>query len=363
MKIVKTAIIGTGGIAVAHVQADRSQNGRAQIAAAMDIDESRVNAFCTTHAIPQAYTHLDALLAEQKPELVHICTPPGTHAALSIQCLEAGAWVLCEKPLCGSLAEMDRIEDAERRTGRYCSSVFQWRFGSGVRHLKRLIQSNAMGRPLVGICQTTWYRDHEYYKVPWRGKWNTELGGPTMGLGIHAMDAFLWLLGGWKEVRAMMGTLDRRIEVEDVSMATVRFENGAMGSIVNSCLCPRQESYLRFDFQRSTVELRSLYGYANKDWQYSIPKKSDDAEMLEQWKAIPAEVPSSHGSQVACLLDCMERHERPLVSGPEARKTIEFLTALYKSAVTGQIVTQGSVSKGDPFYQKIHGSAAEKFAN
>src|SRR5205814_3895037 len=192
------------------------------------------------------YTDATKMLAEQRPELVHICTPPGLHCKLSIQSMEAGAWVLCEKPICASLAELDRLADAEKRTGKFVSSVFQMRFGSAAQHLRKLMKENALGKPLVGLCNTTWYRSHEYYAVPWRGKWSTELGGPTMIHGIHVMDLFLYLLGDWQEVRAMIGTLDRKINVEDVSMAMVRFENGVMGSIVNSILCPRQETHLRF---------------------------------------------------------------------------------------------------------------------
>jgi predicted dehydrogenase len=112
-----------------------------------------------------------------QPDLVHIVTPPGTHLDLAVKSLEAGAWVYCEKPLVTSLAQFDRIEDAEARTGRYVSTVFQWRFGSAARHLKRLIQAGEMGRPLVGVCQTLWYRGLAYYQLPWRGQWATETGG------------------------------------------------------------------------------------------------------------------------------------------------------------------------------------------
>ncbi len=231
-----------------------------------------------------------------------------------------------------------------------------------------------MGKPLVGICQTTWYRAHSYYEVPWRGKWETELGGPTMGHGIHAMDFFLWLLGDWREVRAMMATLDRHIEVEDVSMAIVRFENGALGSIVNSVLSPRQESYLRFDFQKATAEVTGLYGYSNNDWRYTsadIPPSDNpleygtadltvSPEMLAQWQTIPTDMATSHESQIAALLDSMERNERPLVSGAEARRTIEFITCLYKAAVTGQSVQRGSIKPDDPFYQRIYGTAPQQ---
>jgi predicted dehydrogenase len=358
MTTIRTVIIGTGNIANSHLTAIQSLAPRLEIVAAMDVDAERAKAFCAENKIPRAYTDLDELLAKEEPDLVQISTPPGTHCDLSVRCLEAGAWVLCEKPLCGSLAEMDRIEAAERKSGCYCSSVFQWRFGSMGQHVRSLIQSNAMGKPLVGVCNTTWYRDLEYYAVPWRGKWSTELGGPTMGLGIHAMDFFLWLIGDWRDVRAVMGTLDRPIEVEDVSLAIVRFENGALGSIVNSALSPRQETYLRMDFQKSTVELRTLYGYSNAEWQFHLAKNSPHQPELEKWKMVPTDVRSSHTAQLAALADSMQRNERPLVSGPEARRMIEFLTALYKSSLTGETVQRGSIRKGDPFYEKLYGTVS-----
>jgi predicted dehydrogenase len=355
---IRTAIVGTGGIAKAHVRGYANLKDRAQIVAAMDIDPTRVAAFADEHKIPARYTDVAELLRKEKPQLVHICTPPGSHAKLSIQCMEGGAWVLCEKPLCASLAELDAIQDAERRTGMYTSSVFQWRFGSGGRHLKRLIEAGELGKPLVGICNTTWYRNHAYYEVPWRGKWSTELGGPTMGHGIHAMDLFFYLLGDFAEVRAMIDTLDRRIEVEDVSMALVKFKNGAMGSIVNSILCPREESYLRLDFQKATVELTHLYEYNNKHWRYT-PLKEYEAE-LPRWQNIEGDINSNHGAQTAALLDDLAAGRRPLVSGNEARRTIELLTCIYKSAMTGEPVKQGSIQKGDPFYEHVGGTAALK---
>ena len=355
MKPVRAAIVGTGNIAGAHVAALRRMGRRAEVVAAVDVDGARAGAFCSEHDIPRSYVDIAEMLEEEAPDLVHVCTPPQSHRGLSVQCMEAGAWVLCEKPLCASLEEMDAIEDAERATGKFCSSVYQWRFGSGAKHLKALISSGELGRPLAGLCQTTWYRDAAYYRVPWRGKWETELGGATMGQGIHAMDLFLWLMGDWREIRAMVGTLDRDIEVEDVSMATVLLENGAMGSVVNSVLSPRQRTHLRFDLQEATVEVDSLYGYTNADWSYSIPDGASTADSLARWRKIPEEALSMHAGQVADLLDCMEEERRPSTSGAGARRTLEFITGLYKAAMTGEPVLRGSIEKGDPFYHRLNG--------
>jgi predicted dehydrogenase len=357
-QVYRALLVGTGGIAEHHVRAVEQLRGRVTLAAAVDIDPARVNAFCARHKIPAAHTDYTTALQAERPDLVLVAVPPELHAQITIDGLRAGAWVLCEKPFCSSLAEFDRIEAAERAApGRYAACVFQQRFASSTTHLRRLIAEGVLGRPLVAVCNTVWFRDDAYYAVPWRGKWETELGGPTVGHGIHTMDHLLYLLGDWAEVRAQAATLDRDIEVEDVSMALVRFANGAQASVINSILCPRQETYLRFDYQRATVELTHLYGYARENWRFTpapgTPEETD--RLVKAWENFPPDTPSAHGSQLAALLDDMTAGRRPLTSGDEARRTLEFLTAVYKSAFTGQPVLRGSIQPGDPFYAVMHG--------
>ncbi len=358
MNKVRVAIIGTGGIAGKHAEVLQQEVNDADVVAAVDVREDAVKAFSERFKIPAYYTSAETMLAQEKPDIVHICTPPNLHAELSIKALESGSWVLCEKPLAASLKELDQIADAEKRTGRYCSSVYQWRFGNGAQHLKELIDTNAMGKPMIGICQTTWYRDDAYYAVPWRGTWKTELGGCSMGHGIHLMDLFLWLYGPWQEVTAKISTLDHDIEVEDVSMALINFENGAIGNMINSVVSPRQETYLRMDFQESTVELKGLYSYKNDQWAYSSYDGSNHAEDLKAWSALDSENRGIFGNQVRHHIDCFKRGERPLTSGFGARMTLEFIASMYKSAMTGQSVKRGSIVEGDPFYEAMNGQTS-----
>ena len=354
MRHYRAAIIGTGGIASAHVEA-LNHDPRVRLVAAVDIRQDAVQAFCETHNVPASYTSVSDMLKNETPDLVHICTPPHLHAELSIQCMEANAWVICEKPLAASLKEVDSILDAETRTGAFTSSVYQWRFGAGAPHLKQLIDSNQLGKRLLGICQTTWYRDDAYYAVPWRGNWDTELGGCSMGHGIHAMDLFLWLYGPWAEVDARIDHVNHTIEVEDVSLAIVKFENGAYGNIINSVVSPRQESYIRMDFQHATVELKHLYAYQNNHWTYSSYENNPEQSNLALWRQLPEDVPSLHAGQVRHVLDCLENNTRPLTSGEGARMTLEFVTSLYKSALTGSRVARGSIVAGDAFYERMNG--------
>ena len=356
---IRAAIIGSGNIAeLTHVPALRTQGDRVDLVAAVDIDADQVKGFCERTRVPRGYTSPQEMLEAEHPDLVHVCTPPATHVDLVVRCLEAGAWVLVEKPPTLSLAEYDRIEAAERDGGPYASVVFQHRFGSAGRHAAELIGSGELGRPLVAVCNTLWYRPQEYFDVPWRGRWATEGGGPTMGHGIHQMDLLLAMLGDWSEVTAFAGRLDRVTETEDVSMAVARFESGAMATIVNSVLSPRQESYLRFDLTDATVEVSHLYGYQNTDWTYTpAPHVAGDVARIERWRTPDGQERSGHQPQVRALLDAMDRGVRPPLSGRQGRQGLELVTGIYQSAFTRAPVRRSEITPDSPFYRSLHGDS------
>ncbi|MFD5627371.1 Gfo/Idh/MocA family protein [Streptomyces sp. NPDC127072] len=358
---VRAAVIGTGAIARgSHVPAlaRLAEEGETEIVAAVDIAEDVVREFCAEAGIPHAYTDLDRMLEEQRPDLVVICTPPTLHREQTVAALRAGAWVWCEKPPVPTLADFDAVEAEEGLDGGpYAAIVFQHRFGSGARHVKRLIAEEAMGRPLVAHCQTTWYRNADYYAVPWRGRWETEGGGPAMGHGIHQMDLLLDLMGPWSEVRAMAGRLVHDVETEDVSTALVRFRNGALATVVNSVLSPDEVSRIRIDCERATVELTHLYGHSNDNWRVTPVPGTPDADVTA-WQDFGADVPSSHLAQLRDLVASMRAGERPRSSGADGRTSLELITALYKSAFTDTTVRAGEIGPGDPYYTALHGGAA-----
>lgn len=357
---VRAAIIGIGAIGRgSHLSAlsALAAEGETEVVAAVDIDATAVEEFCRETGIPHAYTDLDRMLREQRPDLVSVCTPPTLHRDQTIAALRAGAWVWCEKPPVPTLADYDAVEAEEGADGGpYASIVFQHRFGSGSRHVRRLLADKTVGRPLVAHCQTTWYRDTAYYAVPWRGRWATEGGGPAMGHGIHQMDLLLDLLGPWSEVRAMAGRLVHDVETEDVSTALVRFESGAMATVVNSVLSPDEVSRIRIDCERATVELTHLYGHSNANWRIT-PAPGVPAAEAAAWQDFGTDVPSSHTEQLRELVASMRAGERPRSSGADGRTSLELIAALYKSAFTDTTVRAGEIGPGDPFHSAMHGGA------
>jgi predicted dehydrogenase len=356
----RIAIIGAGDFAHEHARSIAGLPQLARLVAAVDPTLERAQALCVAHTITSAYTDTTEMLRQEQPDVVAICSPPHTHAALTIQVLRAGAHVICEKPLALSLAELDAIRVVEAETGRTCTGIMQWRYGSGARFVKSLVESGKEGIPLLTICNTLWYRPYSYYEeAPWRAQWETAGGGVAMTMGIHAMDMTLWLMGEWIEVNAITSSLDRDIEIDTLALAHVRFNGGGLASFVNSTVSALQESYVRIDTQLLTIELTHLYGYENKDWRfYRRPEQSVETwhdAALRTWEHTFGSEPGSIATQYAHVLPLLrDGYGTPTDIGA-LRPTYEFLAALYKSAATGQAVKRGTILPGDPFYSSMRG--------
>jgi predicted dehydrogenase len=364
---IRIAIVGTGNIARVHAKAlaalitgTGAAGGEAAarvaaLVAVMDVNDRQLHSFGTEFGVRETYRHLTDLLSHGRPDLVHLCTPPATHYPLALGCLRAGVSVLVEKPPTISLREFDELSAAENAAaGPWFATVFQHRFGSGQRRLRALANSGVLGRPLVAICHTTWFRDQAYFDVPWRGRWDTEGGGPTMGHGIHQMDMLLDVLGEWTEVSAVARTQARTMPTEDLSLAHVTFRNGAVASVVNSVLSPREESYLRFDFERATVEVTHLYGYGDADWRVT-PAPGWQDEVLNGWKHAEHGTRSGHAAQFGHVLAALADGRRPPVGPAEARATMALVAGIYASAFTRSPVTPEQLAPGTPFYGQMNG--------
>jgi predicted dehydrogenase len=355
MAPIKVAIAGTGSIARAHVAALCSLCDEAAVVAVTDIDTTRSRAFAGEHGIPASYDTLAELLAVARPALVHVCTPPGSHAEVALSCLQAGASVLVEKPPALSVAELASMAHAQGQDGPWLSTVFQHRFGSSARRLRKLISAGALGRPLLAVCHTTWFRDQDYFDVPWRGRWDTEGGGPTMGHGIHQMDLLTYLLGEWTEVSAVVRRQARQTETEDLSLAHVTFASGAVASVVNSVLSPREESYVRLDFEKVTVELTHLYGYNDENWTIT-PALGMEAEVRQAWSTGEHGMASGHTAQLAAVLAALRERSAPPVTAAEALTTMRLVAGIYASAFLGRPVTPGDLGPESPFYHRMNGT-------
>jgi predicted dehydrogenase len=351
------AIVGTGGIANIHAQDIAKLDDRAQLVAAVDTDPERLSAFTEKWTVPRSYPDITSMLDAESPDVVDLCTPPALHVTQARACMERGLTVLCEKPPTLSLAELDELAALESAgTGRF-AAVVQHRFGSGAHKLRNLVAAARLGPPTVAVCNTLWFRPDEYFAVPWRGKWEIEGGGPTMGHGIHQMDLMLSILGPWRRVTAVADRLARPTDTEDISAAVVTFDSGAVATVVNSLLSPRETSYLRFDFAHATVELEHLYGYGDDNWRIT-PAPGHDDIVTTAWSEGPAGRPSGHAAQITAVLDALDAGDAPPVSAAQIRPTMDLVTAIYASAFTGRPVDAGEIGPESAFYRRLDGPGA-----
>jgi len=326
----RCAIVGTGSIAHSHVAAIAAYP-HAELIAVTDLSRTSADAFAAQYAVPAVYDDLDALLQAEHPDVVLICTPPGAHPAQTLAAFAAGAHVVVEKPPAPSLDELTQMTDAATAAGRQLAVVFQQRTGTAAAHAKRLLDSGALGRPLVAQCQTLWYRGADYFAVPWRGKWETEGGGTTLGHAIHQIDLLAYLLGDWTRVEGRLWRLDRETQTEDVSTATIVFKGGVVAQMVSSTLSPREISSVRIDTEKATITVDHLYGHGHENWRIT-PAAHVDAAEAATWELPDAEERSGHEPLLREVFDAL-RSGAPLppVADSPAR-SIEIVAAVYASA-------------------------------
>jgi len=362
----RTLIVGTGSIAAAHAAAIASQGERAAAVARVDLEPTRARDFATRHGIDYRSADLAPALRQTWPDggrlhRAHICTPHGSHVPLAVQCLRAAVPVYLGKPSALSLSLIDELLAVSQSTRVDLAVVFQHRFGSGARRKRTLLGGVAqpdqnIGRPPVATCHTLWYRDSDYFAVPWHGRWDLKDGRPTMAHGIHQFDLLLALLDSLAESTAPAGRQARDTDAQAVSIAVVRFDSEALATVVNSDVSPRQKSANRVDTQRATLKVDHLYGYTDADWTFTAAP--DHEKLAAAWTTHDTAPRGSHAYQMAALLDAMNAREKLPVPLREARSILKLVAVVHASAFIGQVVRCGDIGTGHPFYGRMDGTGA-----
>jgi predicted dehydrogenase len=338
----RVALVGTGGVARLHAQAVR-EHPRAELVAVTDLTRAKADEFARTWGVERAYDTLDEMLDAEHPDVVLICTPPGVHREQTLAAFDAGSHVIVEKPPAPSLDELDDMRHAAAAADRQLAVVFQQRTGTAAAHVRRLLTEGALGRPLIATCETLWFRGPEYFAVPWRGKWETEGGGTTLGHGIHQLDLLAFLLGDWASVQARLWRLDRDTETEDASTATVAFADGVVAQVTTSAVSPREVSAIRIDTQKATITVEHLYGHGHENWAIT-PAPGFEGE-AEAWELPAVEERSGHAPLLRDVFDALlDGRALPPTADAPAR-SLELVAAIYASAAAdGALVTPADLA-------------------
>ena len=339
-------IIGCGMIAHFHARAIADVRG-AKLVACYDTIPAAADKLAEITGCA-AYHDLDAMLADPAVEVVTIGTPSGAHLEPALAAARAGKHVIVEKPLEITLKRCDKIIEACKKAGVTLSTIFPSRFHDSSVELRRAMDQGRFGRLTVGDAIVKWYRTQAYYDSgAWRGTWQFDGGGALMNQAIHSVDLLLWLMGPVVDVRARTGLLaHERIAVEDVALATVGFANGALGVIeASTAIYP---GYLK------RIEIHGSQGSAMTEeedivkWDFAKPMKRDATihrAMANRRSggggAADPKAIGHHGHtrQFQDVLSAIKKGTKPLVDGPEGRRSVELILAIYRAAETGKAVT------------------------
>ncbi len=333
----RVAVIGAG-IGAAHVEAYRANAALYQVAVVCDLDTARANKLAVT-ADAVVETSYDAVLARDDIDLIDICLPPVLHRQTIEQALQSGRHVVCEKPLVGSLRDVERIQHAAESAGRTVVPIYQYRYGNGLARLRRLIAAEIAGKPLVASIETHWNRLPDYYEVKWRGRKATELGGAIISHAIHAHDLLTFTLGPVRRVFARLATRVNAIETEDCAAISLEMESGALVTSSVTLGAAEELSRFRFCFADLTAESPGVPPYrpAEGDWRF-IPRgarKQADIETTLQDFTPRLE---SFAGLFEALHPALDGSAPWPLTLQDAYRSLELVSAIYYSSATNTAV-------------------------
>lgn len=352
MSGIATALVGCGRAGEIHALAlDALPESRFR--AVCDSDIGRARAVADRFDV-RAYSDVTEMVASEQVEAVCIATPHPVHAAPAVAAIEAGAHTLVEKPLAASLADCDAMLVAARASGISLGVVSQRRLYEPVQRMKQAIDAGKIGTPSLGVVSVLGWRSDDYYAMdPWRGTWEGEGGGVLVNQALHQLDLLQWFMGPIAEVSGHWSNINHpSIEVDDTAVAVVRFATGGMASIVAS---NSQKPGLHAKVHIHGDNGASI-GVQTDGGAMFIAGVSDilDAPFNDLWTVLGEESEMDrwreedktafesvdpmlhyHRLQIRDFLRSVSAGREPMVTGFDARRTVELFTAIYRSQKTG----------------------------
>jgi predicted dehydrogenase len=355
----KVAVIGTGMIAnAAHIPAWKALKDDVEIVAVSDVFAERAENTARRSDIPHAYGDGHKMLQEMQPDIVSVCTPNCYHKEWTIAALEAGAHVLCEKPIAPGYTDAVEMFQAADRTGRILMVGQSLRFYANNMAAKDIADSGALGE--VYYAETASLRRRG---VPKWGMFHMKehnAGGPIYDLGVHALDSLLWIMGNPKVVAvsgqvytklanqdeglktsladsgAPLGVFDvrpydyREFDVEDMAAGFLRLENGVTVSIKASWAANIPEG------MGGTFILGTKGGLRLSPLTYVSNMASYQVDVTPKVPADPNISFIGHYKETDHFVKVIRGEEELIIKREEVLNVIRALDGLYQSSAEGR---------------------------
>jgi len=334
MDKLRIGVLGTGIIIRDFHMLCLQGHPRAQVMAAANLHRESLGRLVRQFSIPKAYTSFEEMASDPDIDAVVIGLPNALHAPVTVQMLEAGKHVLCEKPMATSVAEGERMIAAAERSGRTLMIAHMWRYDREIRWLHDLVKEGTLGRIFKAKSHAIWL-----YEGPPPGSWfvSEEMAGfgALADMGVHSLDTLRYVLGGARPLKvfASVGTYLRDdIEVDDTGTLLIEFEGGTHALVEagwNHLYADGLEGYTQVYGTKGYARAApsELHSYVEGVWSVTQPKMPP--------RKIQCDLPM-YQAQMDHFVDCVLEGKEPLTSGPECLWAMRLLEAAYRSARTGQ---------------------------
>lgn len=243
METLNVGVIGCGSIGVYHIE-NYQKTGKAEVVAVCDVDENALDRAKAKYGVGKGYKAYEDLLDRKDVDAVSVCLPNYLHAPVTVAAFKAGKHVLCEKPMAMRADESMQMIEARDAVGKRLMLGLTQRFRTDAQLLRKHIQAGELGEIYYAKCG--------YLRrsgIPGMGGWFTTRSqagaGPIYDIGVHALDLTLWLMDNFKPVSVLSASYAKfgpsgkgaggwgtavpggPFDVEDLSAALIRMENGA----------------------------------------------------------------------------------------------------------------------------------------
>jgi len=346
MSILKIALVGCGRIANRH--ADLLGNNiieNAELAAVCDFDENKANKIAKKFNV-NAYIDMHEMMRKEKIDVISVLTESGNHASNVIDLAKYKKHIIVEKPISLTLEDADKMIAAADNANIKLFVVKQNRFNLPIIKLREAIENKRFGKLLLGTVRVRWCRTQKYYdQASWRGTWSMD-GGVLTNQAIHHVDMLSWMMGDVESVFSYSVTHLAKIEAEDTIVSSIRFKNGALGTIeATTAARPKDlEGSISILGEKGTVEIGGFAMNQIKTWEFS-ESLSEDENIISQYSSNPPNVYGyGHKAYYDHVVKSITKGSPNLIDGIQAKKSIEIVSAIYDSVESKKEVKIGSYS-------------------
>lgn len=360
---IRFAIVGCGGAAVP-VAAALAASTVASLGSVYDLDPRLAAELGSIHGAACAPS-LEALLADATIDAVYIAVPHDLLAPLTHQALTSGKHALVEKPLALSLADVDALTALATQRRLALGVFYELRHAGQVAQARELVAAGAIGRVIGLRIQTLIDKADSYWRLglsgrsanPWRAQARRAGGGVVLMNSSHQLDAARAITGlDVVSVSAHTATLVADVEVEDLAAATLRYSNGALGSLfAGAHLAGDGGEYFAIFGTEGQIKVPSLYG--DEPVQLYLRRDHDGFE-AGRWLQLPAAPTQVYSSALDAFAHAARDGTPPPVGARDARHVLAVVQAIYRSAAEQRTVRLDDA--GDPVRRRGAAAAAAR---